>query len=165
MQRPPEVAAAAGTDLPENVLDLGEGFSKEEAFLCGVKVRGVGRQVDELTALTFDQLPYSLRLVCSEVVHHHELTRPQGRGPGHAPHRFQRAPPGGRSYYGHRRPHPLCMKARQKRGICPAVSRDFEERSLACGRVGVEGSQGGMGAHLVHEHQASGIDVDALHAP
>jgi len=57
------------------------------------------------------------------------------------------------------------MKARQKRGICPAVSRDFEERSLACGRVGVEGSQGGMGAHLVHEHQASGIDVDALHAP
>lgn len=74
MKRPPEVAAAAGTDLPEDVLDLGE------AFLCGVKVRGVGRQVDELTALTFDQLPYSLRLVCSEVVHHHELIRSQGGG-------------------------------------------------------------------------------------
>jgi hypothetical protein len=57
------------------------------------------------------------------------------------------------------------MKARQERGICSAVTRDFEERSLACGRVGVEGSQGGMGAHLVHEHQASGIDVDVLHAP
>ena len=39
------------------------------------------------------------------------------------------------------------------------------ERSLAYGRVGVEGAQGGVGAHLVHEHKASGIDAAGLHAP
>jgi hypothetical protein len=63
-----------------DVLDLGDGFLLGEGFLCGVKVRGVGRQVDELTALIFDQRPYSLGLVCPEVVHHHELTRSQGGG-------------------------------------------------------------------------------------
>jgi hypothetical protein len=43
------------------------------------------------------------------------------------------------------------MNARQEeRSVRSAVSRDLiEERSLAYGRVGVEGSQGGMGAHLV----------------
>jgi hypothetical protein len=54
------------------------------------------------------------------------LTRSQGGGQDMLHIGFKDLP-GGRSYYGHRRPHPLCMKARQKRGICPAVSRDFEE--------------------------------------
>src|SRR5215208_6224432 len=158
MKRPPEVAAAAGVTLPEDVLDLGEGF------LYGVKVRRVGRQVDELTALIFDQLPYSLGLVCSEDVHHHELTRSQGGGQDMLHVGFKDLPDG-RSFYDHRRSHPFCMKARQQHGVCPAVSRDFEQRSPAYERVGVEGSQGGMGTLLVHEHQASGVDVADLHAP
>jgi hypothetical protein len=43
---------AAGADLPEDVLDLREGF------FYRVEVRGVGRQVDELAPPLLDELPY-----------------------------------------------------------------------------------------------------------
>jgi hypothetical protein len=33
------------------------------------------------------------------------------------------------------------------------------------GRIGLEGSQGGVGAHLIHEYQPLRIDLPDLHAP
>ena len=47
----------------------------------------------------------------------------------------------------------------------PRYSGDLEAGSLFYGRVGVEGSQGGVRAHLIHEHQPPGIDAADLHAP
>jgi hypothetical protein len=72
---------------------------------------------------------------------------------------------GGRSFYGHRRPYPFGMKTRKERGVLTAVARNLEERSLVYGGVGVQRSKGGVGAHLIHKHQALGIDTTDLHAP
>jgi hypothetical protein len=57
------------------------------------------------------------------------------------------------------------MKARHERGVRPVVSWDLEERSLAYGRVDVEGSRGDVGAHLVHKYQALGVDAACLQSP
>jgi hypothetical protein len=57
------------------------------------------------------------------------------------------------------------MEATKQGSVRPAISRDLEEGSFAYGRVGVKGSQGGVGAHLIYEHQPSEIYTAYLHAP
>src|SRR5215210_3540829 len=140
------------------MLDLREGF------LYGVEIRRVGRQVDELASPPLDELPYLLRPVSSEVVHHHNLTGPEGRGQQVLYVCFEDSSGGG-PFHSHRRSHPSRTKAREQRCVLTAVSRYLEERSLAYGRVGVKRSQGGVGAHLIHEYQPPGIDAPDLHAP
>jgi len=57
------------------------------------------------------------------------------------------------------------MKARKQRGVRAAVPGYLEEGSLAHGRVGMQGSQGGVGAHLVDEYQAFRVDGTEFLAP
>src|SRR5215210_7830099 len=148
----------AGRGLPKDVLDLREGF------FDGVEIRGVGRQVDEITPSVLDELLYPPRAVRSEPVHHHYLPRAQGGGEYPLHVGFEHAD--GRSpFHGHGWPHPFRMKARQERRVRAAVSRNLEVRSFAHWSVSVKWSQRGVGAHLVHEHQPRGIDVTYLIAP
>src|SRR5918994_4673725 len=94
----------AGCSLSKDVLDLREGF------FYGVEIRRVGRQLDELTPSALDELLYPPRAVCSESVHHHYLSRAQGRGeyPLHAGFEYA---DGLGPFHGHGWPHPLGMKA------------------------------------------------------
>jgi hypothetical protein len=57
------------------------------------------------------------------------------------------------------------MEAREQRGVLAAVPRDFEEGPLAHGGVSIQGSQGGVGAHLVDEYQAFRVDAAEFLAP
>ena len=44
-------------------------------------------------------------------------------------------------------------KATKQRRVLATVPRDLEEGPLSCGHVSVEGSQGGVDAHLIDEYQ------------
>jgi hypothetical protein len=105
-----------------------------------------------------------LASMSSEVIHHHYLPGVQRSGQQAFHIRFEDSG-GSRSSHGHGRSHPLRIKARKERCVLAADSRNLEEGSLAYGRVGLQRSQGGVGAHLIHEYQPSRIDVPDLHAP
>jgi len=47
----------------------------------------------------------------------------------------------------------------------PRFLEDLEECPLAYGGVGVKGSQGSMGSHLIDEYQARRVDAGEFHAP
>src|SRR5215210_7428687 len=59
---------APGRGPAQQVLDLGE------RLFYGVVVWRVGWQIEQLTALLLDELPDPLGSMCSEVVHHHDLS-------------------------------------------------------------------------------------------
>src|SRR5215216_4514429 len=77
IQRPPhrlyQGLAGSCSCPPQQTLDL------RKRLLYGVEVRRVGRQVDQVAASRFDQLPDLLALMDREVVHHDHLADPQAR--------------------------------------------------------------------------------------
>src|SRR3712207_3163707 len=137
----------------------------ERASSIGLRSGELGWQVDELASPRLDELPYPLWPVSPKVVHHRNLTRMESRSQQALDVGLEHSG-GGRSFHRQRRrSHPFRVKARKERGVLAAVSRDLEEGSLTYWRVGVKRSQGGVGAHLIDEHQPPGIDAPDLHAP
>ena len=76
--------------------------------------------------------------VRSKVVHNHDLTGLQGGSQQALGVGLEHS--GGGPLHGHGWSHPSGMEARKQRGVLAAVPRDFEEGSLAHGRVGIQGS-------------------------
>ena len=113
--------------------------------------RAVGRQEEQLAASLFDQLPHPLWSVRPEVVHHHYLTKSESRPQKVLYIDFEDLT-GGRPLNGHGRSHTLEVKARYQRGVPPAVPRNLEEGALTDGCIGIDGSKGSVGTHLIHEH-------------
>jgi hypothetical protein len=68
--------AGACLELPQCCLHFGKGL------LDGIETGRVGRQVEKLASLLLDQLAHPPALVHREVVHHHDLPRPE-RGRQH----------------------------------------------------------------------------------
>jgi hypothetical protein len=119
-----------------------------EGSLDGIQVRRVGWQVDELASPLFYEIPHPPWPVRSEIVHHHNLPWLEGRSQQALHLRLQHSSIG-RSLQGKSWSHPFLIDARQQRRVLATVCGDLEEGSLAYGRIGIQRSQGGMGAHLV----------------
>lgn len=66
----PEAVGGAFSSLPEERLELGEGF------LDGVEVGAVGREVEQARPNCFDGSPDARALVAAEVVHDDDIAGP-----------------------------------------------------------------------------------------
>src|SRR5215207_1910371 len=133
-------------DLHECLVATSARFSQvalelTEGLLYGVDVWGVGRQVDQLAAPPFDQLPDPLSLMRAQVVHHHHLALLQ-RGTQDLAQVGLEYRPVGRTLHYKRRSHAhLLANAREQRYVLAPVAGSLLVYPLAFSRPSVEGRQ------------------------
>ena len=126
------------------------------ADLDWIVVRGVAGQVQKLAASPFDQLPHLSSLVGRQLIHDEHLPFFQFGKEDLLQIGFEDFL-GRRAFDRHRRPHPLDRYTRQQGRALAPVTRHGQLQTLPFGGVAVHGSQRGVSATLVDEHQLPGV--------
>ncbi len=102
--------------------------------------------------------------MCSEVVHHHDLSWLKARYEHLLDVGLEDAG-GGRPFYGQRRSHPLHAHARKHRRVLASTSWHRQIQALASGRVAVDRRERSMRPALVHEDEPLRLHHRGYHHP
>ena len=156
--RQPQAGHRAGCHRAQARFELGKNL------FDGIEVRAVGRQVEHASAHRLDRGPYAGHFMAGQIIQHHRVARAEGRSEelldiGHEGRAIERAvqdqrggqPVGPqRGHHGRRLPVPV---------------RDGGDEAGAAGTPPIPAGQLGLDGGLIHEDEASTVEVSGLGAP
>jgi hypothetical protein len=123
-----------------------------ESQFNGVEIWAVGRQVDQLSAPSFDSFAYASRFVSGQVIHDHDVSGPERRG-----QLLLDVGPKGCAVHGtvdHRRRNEAPGPQRpDERSRLPVGVRHFSDHSAAASGSTVETRHLGVRARFVEKYQ------------
>jgi hypothetical protein len=153
-----QVGVRAGLGRPQR------GLHFAPHHLDWVEIRRVSRQEPDAGSGGRDQGDGVLVFVRGEVVHHHDVARPQRRTE-HRPHIGSEDFRVRRAVHGHARGRTIQTDRGDHRGRTPVAMRTTRDQSFPPGRAAAQAGHVRFGGRLVEEDKLRGIEPTLLPAP